>query len=321
MISDALIQRETNSGGKSTNQKLSSKRSRDLMPTSIPQHSNGSTPPESPIPFEESGLKLLDLFSGIGGFSLAAHWLGIETTQFVEINPFCQAILKKNFGDIPIHENVKTFTPQTAQFQIVAGGSPCQDLSIAGKQKGIINGDRSSLWFEQLRVYKESGATFLIWENVEGAFRNGFREILRSLSESGYDAEWQVISAAALGAPHLRERIFLIAHPTGLQFSVEPSPWSDQIRSQVAIARSFGNWASTQPPIRLLDDGFSQELAEYYGLTKRTFWEVNDPPDRGIPHGFQNRMDRLSVLGNAIVPQCAAIPLMRVLYLNSLLEK
>lgn len=185
-----------------------------------------------------SKLKMISLFSGIGGFDLAGEWVGIETIESVEINPFCQKVLTKNFPNTPIYNDVTTYKP-TKYCDIVCGGSPCQDLSIAGKQKGIKDGERSSLWFEQLRIYKESRATFLIWENVAGAFRNGFREVLRSLSESGYDAEWQVVSAAALGAPHLRERIFLIAYPSSLQFSKEPSPWSNQIRCQAAIASTY----------------------------------------------------------------------------------
>jgi len=98
-------------------------------------------------------LKMIELFAGIGGFRLASDWVGgIETIVSVEINPFCQKVLKKNFPNTPIYDDVTTYKP-TSYCDLVVGGSPCQDLSVAGAQKGIIEGKRSSLWFEQLRIY------------------------------------------------------------------------------------------------------------------------------------------------------------------------
>jgi DNA (cytosine-5)-methyltransferase 1 len=293
-------------------------------------------------------LKMIELFAGIGGFRLASDWVGgIETIVSVEINPFCQKVLKKNFPNTPIYDDVTTYKP-TSYCDLVVGGSPCQDLSIAGVQKGIIKGKRSSLWFEQLRIYKESRATFLIWENVAGAFRNGFREVLRSLSESGYDAEWQVISAAALGAPHLRERIFLIAYPTGLQFSKEPSTWADQIRCQVAIASTYPfSLREPQPQggkqnkrrrssnciAKAITDTNStssqgdrsaeRSIAKSSNIgshSRLSHWASIEPPVCGVDAGLPNRLDRLSALGNTIVPQCAVVPLLRVKYLASLLQ-
>jgi DNA (cytosine-5)-methyltransferase 1 len=263
---------------------------------------------------------MISLFSGIGGFEVAGEWVGIETLESVEINPFCQKVLKKNFPNTPIYNDVTTYKPPS-YCDLVVGGSPCQDLSIAGAQKGIIEGKRSSLWFEQLRIYKESGATFLIWENVTGAFRNGFREVLRSLSESGYDAEWQVISAAALGAPHLRERIFLIAYPTSLQFSAEPQTWADQIGCQAAIAASYPYSLREPQPQRsqqkkrrrssdciakvapyprckrrearnLLNNKISQhkKANSFSGLCETqpgaTYWSSIEPPICGVDAGF-----------------------------------
>lgn len=312
-------------------------------------------------------LKMISLFSGICGFELAGEWVGIETIESVEINPFCQKILKKNFPNTRLYEDVKTYKP-TSRCDIVVGGSPCQDLSIAGVQKGIIEGKRSSLWFEQLRIYKESGATFLVWENVTGAFRNGFREVLRSLSESGYDAEWQVISAAALGAPHIRERIFLIAYPTGLQFSKEPQTWADQVGCQAAIAstytesyRRYGwgdskrgrgdllhkEWSTTEkiekrerrrsksPCPSSFDrattnpdstpskrNGSAKRSEEERTVTassvRANYWTSIEPPVCGVDAGLPHRVDRLAALGNAVVPQCAVVPLLRVKYLSEL---
>ena len=293
-------------------------------------------------------LNMISLFSGIGGFELAAQWIGgINTIASVEINPFCQKILAKNFPNTSLYNDVTSYNPKANQAQIVCGGSPCQDLSIAGKQKGIIEGKRSSLWFEQLRIYKESGATFLVWENVLGSLRNGFGEVLRSLSESGYDAEWQTISAASLGAPHLRERIFLIAYPSSLQFSTEPQTWADQIGRQAAIASTYPlSLREPQPQRRKQNkrgrsnnriaetstdtDSAScqgnrsakrsiEESTDITPHTRLSPWQSIKPPICGVDARFPNRLDRLAALGNAIVPQCAAIPLLRVKYLAELI--
>lgn len=278
-------------------------------------------------------LKMISLFSGIGGFELAARWVGIEMIASVEINPFCQKVLTKHFPNTPIYNDVTSYSPEIGKAQIVCGGSPCQDLSIAGEQKGIIKGKRSSLWFEQLRIYKESRATFLVWENVAGAFRNGFREVLRSLSESGYDAEWQVVSAAALGAPHLRERIFLIAYPNGLFRKAEG--WSNQVGDQVAIASTYPDSLTTHSrkkntEIKGSESSFDESQAgikwedlQCRGLSKISLlpsrWSSVKPPVCGVDAGLSHRLDRLSALGNAIVPQCAVIPLLRVKYLAELI--
>lgn len=261
-------------------------------------------------------LKMISLFSGIGGFELAGEWVGIETIESVEINPFCQKVLKKNFPNTPIYDDVTTYNPIPNQAQIICGGSPCQDLSIAGAQKGILKGERSSLWFEQLRIYKGSGATFLVWENVAGAFRNGFREVLRSLSESGYDAEWQVISAATFGHDHLRERIFLIAYPNGL-FGQAPS-WTDQIGGQITEIKTHPYRYGLQRTHRqkLQRSQSSRKSVRCFNATQRSSVE---PPTWGISHGLPNRVDRLAALGNAIVPQCAVVPLLRVKYLAELI--
>ena len=263
----------------------------------------------------ENKLNMIELFAGIGCFQLAGNWVGIKTIESVEINPFCQKVLKKNFPNTPIHDDVITYKP-TSHCDIVVGGSPCQDLSIAGVQKGIIEGKRSSLWFEQLRIYQESRATFLIWENVTGAFRNGFRELLRSLSESGYDAEWQVISAATFGHDHLRERIFLIAYPNGL-FRQAPS-WSDQIGGQITEIKANPNRYGLQRKNRqkLQRSKTHRKSLRYSDVARRSSFK---PPTWGISHGTPNRMDRLAAIGNAIVPQCAVVPLLRVKYLASLL--
>jgi DNA (cytosine-5)-methyltransferase 1 len=246
-------------------------------------------------------MKHLDLFAGIGGFCLAAHVLGIDTVQFVEINDYCCHVLRKNFPTIPIHRDIRTFHAKPNQFDLITGGSPCQDLSIAGKRAGIA-GSRSGLWFEMLRVIDEAKPNFVIWENVKGAFyTGGLAEVLQGLCQLGYRFDVEILSAAAVGAPHLRERVFVVAYTSSL--CGQAPPWSDQIRSQIA-AVAYPNCIAG---IRA-GDGNETILVPWRGL---------EPPICGVAHGLSRRLDRLAALGNAVVPAVAAIALQRVLYLAS----
>lgn len=159
-------------------------------------------------------LKHLDLFSGIGGFSLAARWTGaIETVQFVELDPFCQQVLRKNFGEIPIHGDIRTFSakPLYGAVDLVTGGFPCQDLSVAGQRKGF-QGDRSSLWFEMLRVIRECQPAWVIVENVTGLLSLGIEICLAGLEAEGYETETFVLPACGVNAPHRRNRVWIVAH-------------------------------------------------------------------------------------------------------------
>ena len=164
-------------------------------------------------------LKLLDLFSGIGGFSYAAERIvgGYKTTQFVEIDPYCQSVLRKNFPNTPIHDDIKTFTAKKGQFDVLTAGFPCQDLSVAGRQKGIGEGTRSGLFYEIIRLLGEIQPKFVLFENVRNLLSHEkgatFQEILFQIAKAGYDAEWSVVSAKDLGACHKRERLWIIAYP------------------------------------------------------------------------------------------------------------
>jgi len=166
-------------------------------------------------------LKILDLFSGIGGFSYAAEKIvgGFETTQFVEIDPYCQSVLHKNFPNVPIHNDIKTFTGKPGQFDVFTAGFPCQDLSVAGRQKGIGEGTRSGLFYEIIRLLGEIQPRFVLFENVRNLLSHEkgatFQEILFQIAKAGYDAEWSVISAKDVGACHRRERLWIIAYPNG----------------------------------------------------------------------------------------------------------
>lgn len=152
-------------------------------------------------------MQLLDLFSGIGGFSLAAEWAGIDTIAFCEKDPFCQKVLKKHWPNIPIFSDIKMM--QGMQCNIISAGFPCQPFSVAGKKKGI-NDDRY-LWPETIRVIRECKPDWIILENVPGIIPM-LDPILQDLEREGYDWRAYLIPACALGAPHKRERIWIIAH-------------------------------------------------------------------------------------------------------------
>ena len=163
-------------------------------------------------------LKLLDLFSGIGGFSYAAEKIvgGYETTQFVEIDSYCQSVLRKNFPNTPIHDDIKTFSAKPRQFDVFTVGFPCQDLSVAGRQRGINDETRSGLFYESIRLLREVRPRFALFENVRNLLSHEkgetFQEVLFQIAKAGYDAEWSIISAKDLGACHLRERIWIVAY-------------------------------------------------------------------------------------------------------------
>ena len=164
-------------------------------------------------------LKVLDCFSGIGGFALAESFFEgqFETKQFVEINPYCQQVLSKNFKGVPIHDDIKTFTAPRGSFDIATFGFPCQDISIAGSQRGISGETRSGLFYECIRLLREIRPQFAIFENVRNllSIEEGkvFQEVLFQIAQAGYDAEWSVVSARDVGGCHLRERVWIIAYP------------------------------------------------------------------------------------------------------------
>jgi DNA (cytosine-5)-methyltransferase 1 len=164
-------------------------------------------------------LNVLDIFSGIGGFSIGLEAVGMQTVAFCEINPFCWTILKKHWPSVPIFSDITTVHKEDLKtlptIDVIAGGFPCQDISVAGKGGGI-NAKRSGLWKEFMRLINEIRPKYAIIENVANLRSTGLISILQDLWEIGYDAEWHCIPASAFGAPHRRDRIWIIAYPTCL---------------------------------------------------------------------------------------------------------
>ena len=158
-------------------------------------------------------MKVLDLFSGIGGFSLGLERAGFETVAFCEVDKKCHQVLKKHWPNVPIFDDVQTLNGDDIgqSIDVICGGFPCQDISLAGKGAGL-EGGRSGLWWEFHRLIKEIKPNYAIIENVSALRSRGLDQVLRSLAEIGYDAEWHCIPASAVGAPHRRDRIWIVAY-------------------------------------------------------------------------------------------------------------
>jgi DNA (cytosine-5)-methyltransferase 1 len=242
-------------------------------------------------------LRMIDTFSGIGGFSLAARWLGgIETVQFVEQEPYCQRILRKHWPTVPIHDDICTFSPAPRSADIICGGFPCQDLSIAGQRRGIGPDTRSGLFYQLLRIIRVVRPQFVVMENVAAILDGHLGAVVGALATAGYDCEWACVSAADLGAWHVRDRWWAVAYPECYR-----------IQGHLPDAISWQRG--------LTDVSFSGRVESL----------LNGPPSgsprfRGDPDGVPGWVDRLKALGNAVVPQVAMVPLARVLELDQQLN-
>jgi DNA (cytosine-5)-methyltransferase 1 len=223
-------------------------------------------------------LRVLDLFSGIGGFSLGLERTGgFETVAFCEIELFPQRILKKHWPEVPCHSDVRTITGVDAD--VITGGFPCQDISTSGSGDSL-DGERSGLWFEMLRIIGGVRPRFVIVENspnlLSGNDGRWMGTVLGGLAAFRYDAEWHVIPAAAVGAPHKRERVWIIAYPVGFR-----QPEQGQLLQSIH---------TTPDAYREADQLVS------------AFCEGALPFLCGGHDGHPEGLDALRALGNAVVP-------------------
>ena len=243
-------------------------------------------------------LKLLDTFSGIGGFSYAAEKIvkGFETIAFVECEPFCQKILNKHWPHVPIFDDIKTYSPEPHSADIITAGFPCQDISVAGRQAGIKQGTRSGLFYELMRVICQLRPRYVVLENVAAITSNGLDIVLGSLAQAGYDTEWSCIRASDMGGSHRRDRWWLVAYSnsTGTQ-GLRPERQLRETCEEVT------------PKWRAGPELLSPAWRSY----------ISEPLLRRGDDGLSGRVDRLKSLGNSVVPQVAAIPLQRVLDLEN----
>lgn len=219
------------------------------------------------------------LFAGIGGFDLGFERAGMVCKWQVEIDSFCQRVLEKHWPDVRRWSDIRTLFTTTPErgldwyVDVVCGGFPCQDISNAGEGDGI-DGKKSGLWKDYVRVIDVVRPRFVVVENVAALLVRGIDRVLGDLASLGYDAEWDCIRAEWLGLPHRRERIFIIAHRDGLR-ELQPKRRISNERRRFAHRREAIDWVLSSGGILRSHDG--------------------------IPTG----MDRIKPCGNAVVPQVA----------------
>lgn len=182
-------------------------------------------------------MKVLDLFSGIGGFSLGLERAGMRTVRFCEIDSYCQKVLAKHWPDVPCHDDITTMQFKEGEADVICAGFPCQDLSVAGRGAGLA-GARSGLFRELVRAIRLVRPRYAILENVAALLSRGMGTVLGELAEGGYDAQWDCIPASSVGAPHRRDRVWIVAHASGSQLRDEPG--DDGAQESVADADNQG---------------------------------------------------------------------------------
>lgn len=162
-------------------------------------------------------MNVLDLFSGIGGFSLGLERAGMRTVAFCEIDPFCRKVLAKHWPGVPCYDDIRTLDGRAlainGRVDLICGGFPCQDVSISNVTGAGLDGARSGLWFEYARIIGELRPRFVIVENVAELLNRGMGRVLGALANLGYDAEWRVLRGLDVGLPFIRERVWIVAEP------------------------------------------------------------------------------------------------------------
>lgn len=227
----------------------------------------------------------LDLFSGIGGFALAAKWVGgIETVAFCERDEWAWSVLRKNFPGVPIHPDVKTLNgDEYGRIDLITGGYPCQPFSVAGKQRGK-NDDRH-LWPEVRRIVERARPRWLLCENVAGHIELGLDEVLSELESIGYSGRATVIPACAVDARHRRDRVWIVANANGE-------------RGYRLCERSLMECAKPSHQVQSGNRWASEDWGHCRGAAT--------PETPRVADGLPGSVDRNRGLGNAIVPQVAA---------------
>lgn len=283
------------------------------------------------------------LFSGIGGLDLGLERAGMQVLWQCEIDPYCRRVLEKHWPEVTRYDDIREITGDEVGYtDVLAGGFPCQDVSTAGKRAGIKEGTRSGLWAEYARLIGEIKPRWVIIENVPGLLSvdsgRGMGTVLYDLAVRGYDAEWDCISAASVGALHRRDRIFIVAHANGsghlhgqagkLPAEAGEHALGEPIASceDVADADGILFYRSGTPRNGRYEPANSGEAAPHAdaaGLEGqrpeyRLFpeggpcpriasggWWAAEPDVGRVAHGIPGRVDRLRALGNAVVPQVA----------------
>jgi DNA (cytosine-5)-methyltransferase 1 len=259
-------------------------------------------------------MQAISLFSGIGGFEIAFNQVFgslAQVVQMVEIDPDAQSVLRclrraapTHSQNTPIHSDIRTYKPNFSwnySQGVVFGGFPCTDVSCAGNRVGI-GGEESGLWLEMLRIIATIKPRFVLVENPTGLINRGLRAVLGGLRMAGYSTEIEIISAQEVGAPHERERVFIVAYPNGWSREKrQPPTWASQIGSETAIARTNSRF----PTVEQRDDG------AIYGLPPGL-----DSVPISVPTGNPGRIRSRYLYGRSVIPACAAVAFRRIKFLE-----
>ena len=241
-----------------------------------------------------NGKTHLDLFSGIGGFALAAKWNGYRTVGFCDNEPYAQAVLKKHWPEVPCHKDIREVRGELyAGVTLLTGGFPCQPFSVAGKQRG--KDDNRYLWPEMLRVIQEAKPTWIIGENVAGIVNLALDQALSDLEGQDYEVQSFVIPACAVNAPHRRDRVWICAMDVAESKSLRVGGWSGKSGERwegLVQKEQEGREMGSET------EGCCSGIREWSEESESSIYRILD--------GVSNRVDRCHALGNAIVPQVAS---------------
>jgi DNA (cytosine-5)-methyltransferase 1 len=254
------------------------------------------------------------LFSGIGGFDLAARWMGWRTAWYSEIDPYACRVMARHFPAAVNHGDITTIKGENVEpVDLLCGGFPCQDISLAGKGAGI-GGSRSGLWSEFARLIGEIHPKWVVAENVSALRSRGLTRVLQDFGALGYAPEWHCVPASAVGAPHQRDRVWIIAYSDaydgrleGRQCSIMPERTSEWVARTVGPSgngRGEDGCALDDPHRGRHGAPEGEVRTGRIGSELSSGWSTE--PDVGrVAHGVPARVDRLRGLGNAIVPHVA----------------
>jgi DNA (cytosine-5)-methyltransferase 1 len=250
-------------------------------------------------------MRELALFAGVGGGILGGHLLGWCTRCAVEIDPYCRSILLARQRDgvlpqFPIWDDVCTFAggPWRGYIDVITAGFPCQDISSAGKREGL-DGARSGLWREAVRIVGEVRPTWILLENSPLLRSRGLTTILTEIARMGYDARWGVLGARHVGAPHKRDRIWIVAHSNGS--GERALPKHDEMAGPSHHVCDAGDIDLRKQSGRCGGSHWSGA-----SFVRATAWD-RLPDSQGMDDGVANRMERIKATGNGQIPAVAAL--------------
>ena len=246
------------------------------------------------------------LFTGIGSLDLAAEWAGFTTVGQCEFADYPYKVLEKHWPDVPKWHDIRTLTGEDfyartglRTVDLISGGFPCQPFSVAGKQKG--KRDDRYLWPEMLRVIREIKPTWVLGENVPGILRIAGKTVCEDLEREGYAVTVFNFEAAAVGAPHRRDRVFFVAHSReDNTFNIEGTSGIRRIMADTTEQRLSRPRKSIKP--LHTEENTERKTSKPFDVRIRNQWEF-EPNVGRVANGIPSRVDRLKCLGNAVVPQ------------------